>query len=62
MITYVREYECLECHENWVSDVRVALVGEVTNISGEKTEWCPKCGSSNVMGSPYKEKHWRING
>jgi len=48
-----RDRTCNICGEKWRSPVRFAKVGEVVNISGERTEFCPKCGKSDVRSEPY---------
>ena len=45
-----RDHECLECKHKWTSKVVFSAV--TSNLSGEKTEWCPKCGTKNAMSGP----------
>lgn len=44
-----RSHECA-CGHKWTATVRH---GETPNLSGEVTQWCPKCGSRPLMSSPH---------
>lgn len=47
----LRERTCRDCGRIWSSEV---VQGETTNISGEKTTYCPKCDSRNVDSGPVR--------
>ncbi len=49
-MTPVRHCECLMCGHKWTAPVVVSESNQ--NTSGEKTNWCPKCGTKSVMSSP----------
>ncbi len=49
-LPYTRNCECLDCGHKWMA--KVILSDVTTNLSGEKTEECPKCWSRNVMRGP----------
>ena len=44
-----RSHECA-CGHKWTAKVRR---GETPNLSGEVTQWCPKCNSRPSMSSPH---------
>jgi len=46
----VRAHQCFECGHLWA--VEVELSKNTTNLSGEKTQWCPHCGSKNGVSAP----------
>ena len=48
-----RECKCLECGYEW--DAEVVYSDVTTNICGERTNWCPMCGTKNVVSGPVKE-------
>ena len=48
-ITPVRRHSC-NCGHKW--DAPVQLSKETPNLSGEKTQWCEKCGSRPNESSP----------
>ena len=50
----VRDCECLRCKHKWTTPVVVSLVAQ--NTSGEKTNWCPKCGTKEVMSYPARKE------
>jgi hypothetical protein len=47
-----RRHECWACGINWVAPVEY---GETTNLSGEKSVYCPKCGKRSDTASPHLE-------
>jgi DNA-directed RNA polymerase subunit M/transcription elongation factor TFIIS len=50
-----RHRECFRCGHKWVSEVRLSR--NTANLSGEVTEWCPKCQSHDVMSLPAEPCH-----
>lgn len=48
----VRDWEC-GCGHAWTAPV--VLAEHTPNLSGEATQWCPRCGQRPVMGSPVRE-------
>ena len=54
----VRDRECLGCKHRWTSPVR--LSPHTSNLSGEATEWCPRCGSRHVMSTPVRDIEEKI--
>lgn len=53
MTQYMRDRECLACHNKWSS--LVVFSSHTRNLSGEVVEYCPKCRSRNVMSEPAYE-------
>ena len=52
----VREAECSRCKHVWYAIVEY---GEyTTNLSGEKTVYCPICGKRATYLSPWINPHW----
>lgn len=49
-----RPRECLDC--KWKYYTQYGRAEYTPNISGEKTEWCPMCGSRNVVSGPVEER------
>lgn len=47
-----REHFCDQCRKKWTAVVRYAEPGEITNIAGEKTEYCPQCGKAAFSSGP----------
>ncbi len=47
-----RARECMECHYKWTS--RVVASRNSAGISGEATEFCPKCGHRTVVSAPIE--------
>lgn len=48
----VRDWEC-GCGHAWTAPVVPSM--NTPNLSGEATQWCPRCGQRPVMGSPVRE-------
>jgi hypothetical protein len=48
----VREHTCLTCEHQWVSPVVFSQYTQ--NLSGERTEFCPKCNGRTVWSGPAK--------
>lgn len=48
----VREWEC-SCGHKWTAKVELSATS--ARLSGEKTEYCPKCGKRPLIGSPWKD-------
>lgn len=63
-----RTHSCGECKHAWVSPVEQSA--HTANLSGEKSEECPKCGSRNIHSSrvqdaedpqnPYRTGGWVV--
>ena len=49
----VRDWEC-GCGHAWTAPV--VLAKHTPNLSGEATQWCPRCHQRPVMGSPVREE------
>jgi hypothetical protein len=47
----VRIHQCWDCNYEWIEQVQYGIT---SNISGEKTSYCPKCNQRASMGSPHK--------
>lgn len=54
-----RPRECLDC--KWKYYTQYGRAEYTPNISGEKTEWCPMCGSRNVVSGPVEERKEESN-
>lgn len=52
VLDYERQYEC-SCGHTWTA--RVTLAANTTNLSGEKTQWCPKCGKKPLVAREAKK-------
>jgi hypothetical protein len=52
----VRDCLCLRCKARWVAKVEYSA--NTTNLSGEKTNWCPSCGTKEVRSSPHRPMKW----
>lgn len=48
----VRDWVC-GCGHEWTAPVK--LSGLTPQLSGEATQWCPKCHARPLMGSPWRE-------
>lgn len=48
----VRDCQCLRCGKFFVREVK--HVDHTQNLSGEVSNYCPKCGSKEVLSSPIK--------
>ena len=46
-----RAWECA-CGHKWRADVKMSPA--TGNLSGEATQWCPKCNARPLMGSPWQ--------
>lgn len=53
MTIKVRAHECMDCKTLWAA--KVELSKSTPNISGEKTQFCPSCGSRCTMGGAVNE-------
>lgn len=38
-----RKHSCWQCNHDWMAPVILSI--ETQNISGEQTNWCPKCNA-----------------
>jgi hypothetical protein len=54
----VRDCDCLACHHGWAA---VVAYSATTNLSGERSNWCPECGSRSVCSGPQREVIEPIN-
>jgi len=48
-----RKWTCWDCKHEWIAKVERTIKGGITNITGEKTTYCPKCGKAASMGSEW---------
>lgn len=46
-----RKRTCLDCNHKWSAACK--LTPHTANLSGEQSQWCPKCGTKNVMSGPH---------
>lgn len=49
-----RTFSCYECRKGWNAVIELSKL--TTNLSGEKTEYCPKCGKKADYASPWRSK------
>jgi DNA-directed RNA polymerase subunit RPC12/RpoP len=49
-----RYHECMRCGHSW--EAPIVLSNSTQNLSGERTAWCPRCGSGSVASSAAFEK------
>ena len=54
-----QKYRKCECSCGYIYEAEVEY-GPTSNISGEKTKWCPKCGKKPLCCSPQYEKEKKI--
>lgn len=47
----VRDWEC-GCGHTWTAPMVVSAY--TSRLSGEATQWCPKCGKRPVLGWPAR--------
>lgn len=48
----VRIWDCWNCGNKWINQVNYSI--STSNISGEKSAYCPKCNHRGSLGSPHK--------
>ena len=53
-IGMTRNCTCLRCGYKWIA--KVAFSKWTQNLSMEKTNWCPKCDTKEVMSEPCMEE------
>ena len=54
-----RECECLRCNHKWTAEV--VLSKFTANLSGERTNWCPKCGTKETLSEPINDSQNSAN-
>jgi hypothetical protein len=51
MSIIVRIWDCWNCGNKWIAQVKYNYT---SNLSGEKTVYCPKCNQKGSCASPHK--------
>lgn len=46
-----REHHCWECKHSWLAEVKYN--DSTNNLSGERSEYCPKCNIKSSCASPW---------
>ena len=48
-----RLHDCWGCKLRWLAKVKL---GRTTNLTGEMSQFCPKCGKKSSCASPWKDE------